>query len=215
MIIDNWLNLLQQQRVIAVIRASSKSLGEQMAKTVATGGIRLIEITWNSADAPELISQLHKELPNCIIGTGTILNQSQLHQAIDVGAQFIFSPHVDTAVIKAAVAANVPVVPGALSPTEIVTAWDAGASCVKVFPIQAVGGASYIKALLGPLGHIPLIPTGGVTIDNAQELINIGAIAVGLSGNLFPKSLIDGGNWNAIAKRAKQLKQRLTPDSLS
>lgn len=186
-----------------------------MAQAVATGGMRLIEITWNSDRAPELISQLRQELPHCTIGTGTLLNQEQLQQAIDVGAEFLFTPHADTALIKIAVAAGVPVVPGALSPTEIVTAWNAGASCVKVFPIEAVGGAHYIKSLQGPLGQIPLIPTGGVTLENAKEFIKAGAIAVGLSSELFPKSLIAAEDWEAIAQRAKTLNEQLATEPTS
>jgi 2-dehydro-3-deoxyphosphogluconate aldolase/(4S)-4-hydroxy-2-oxoglutarate aldolase len=205
----SWLMLVQQQRSIAVIRASQYSLGYQMAQAVAAGGMSLIEITWNSDRAPELISQLRKELPHCTIGAGTLLNREQLRQAIDAGAQFLFSPHTDTVLIAAARDAGVPIVPGALSPTEIVTAWNAGASCVKVFPIEAVGGANYIKSLQGPLGHIPLIPTGGVTLENAKEFIKAGAIAVGLSGSLFPKALMVAGDWEAIAQRAKTLRQQL------
>ncbi len=206
---ESWLTLLRQHRSIAVIRASQLSLGRQMAQAVAAGGMPLIEITWNTDRAPELISQLRLELPHCTIGTGTLLNLVQLQQAIDAGAQFLFTPHVDPALIAAAVDAAVPMVPGALSPTEIVTAWNAGASCVKVFPIEAVGGASYIKSLQGPLGQIPLIPTGGVTLENAKSFIAAGAIAVGLSGDLFPKALIAAGDWEAIAQRAKTLQQQL------
>ncbi|MBD0304496.1 MAG: bifunctional 4-hydroxy-2-oxoglutarate aldolase/2-dehydro-3-deoxy-phosphogluconate aldolase [Tolypothrix sp. T3-bin4] len=206
---QSWLTLLQQQRAIAVIRASRQSLGLQMAKAVVTGGMSLIEITWNSDRAAELISQLRLELPTCLIGTGTLLTQGQLQQAIEAGAQFLFSPHVDTALIAAAVEAGIPIIPGALSPTEIVTAWQAGASCVKVFPIEAVGGANYIKSLQGPLGQIPLIPTGGVTLETAKEFIASGAVAVGLSGELFPKSLVVAEDWEAIAQRAKTLRQHL------
>lgn len=205
----SWLRLLQQHRLIAVIRASEKSLGWQMAQAVAVGGLSLIEITWNSDRAPELISQLRSELPNCMIGTGTLLNVEQLQQAIEAGAQFLFTPHVNLTLIAAAVKAGVPIVPGALTPTEIVTAWEAGASGVKVFPIQAVGGASYLKALQGPLSHIPLIPTGGVTLENAQELIQAGAIAVGLAGDLFPKPFVATQDWKAITQRAKTLKRQL------
>lgn len=212
---SNWLKLLQQHRIIAVIRTSHFSLGQQMAQAMAVSGIPLIEITWNSADAPKLISQLRQELPQCTIGTGTILNQEQLEQAIDAGVQFIFTPHVEPALIASAVAVDIPIVPGALSPTEIVTAWQAGASAVKVFPIQAVGGANYIKALQGPLGQIPLIPTGGVTLENAQEFLTAGAIAVGLSGELFPKSLINTGDWKEIAIRAKNLREKLTTEPIS
>ena len=210
MVSSNWLTLLRQQRLIAVIRTSEFELGRKMAQVMAASGIPLIEITWNSADAPKLIRQLRQELPHCTIGTGTILNQEQLQEAIDAGVQFIFTPHVEPALIASAVAAQVPIVPGALTPTEIVTAWQAGASAVKVFPIQAVGGANYIKALQGPLGEIPLIPTGGVTLENAQEFLAAGAIAVGLSGELFPKSLINAEDWKAIAIRAKTLKEQLT-----
>lgn len=212
---SNWLKLLRQHRIIAVIRTSELSLGRQMAQAMAASGIPLIEITWNSADAPKLICQLRQELPHCTIGTGTILNQEQLRQAIDAGVQFIFTPHVEPALIASAVAADIPIVPGALSPTEIVTAWQAGASAVKVFPIQAVGGANYIKALQGPLGQIPLIPTGGVTLENAQEFLAAGAIAVGLSGELFPKSLINTGDWQEIANRAKTLKEQLTTEPIN
>ena len=214
---QSWLTILRQHRFIAVIRSPWLSLGHQMANVAAMGGLSLIEITWNSdsirdssaSRTPELISQLRTELPHCIIGTGTILNLEQLHQAIEAGAQFLFTPHVNPTLIAAAVKAGVPIVPGALTPTEIVTAWEAGASCVKVFPIQAVGGASYIKALQGPLGHIPLIPTGGVTVENAREFIIAGAIAVGLSGELFPKALIAAQDWKAIAQRARTLKEHL------
>jgi 2-dehydro-3-deoxyphosphogluconate aldolase / (4S)-4-hydroxy-2-oxoglutarate aldolase len=200
-----WLSQLQEHRAIAVIRASDMRLAQQMAMAVVTGGMRLIEITWNSDRPGELINQLRADLPECIIGTGTLFNVAQLQDAIAAGAQFLFSPHVDTAMIAAAVNQNIPIIPGAMTPTEIVTAWTHGASCVKVFPVQAVGGVNYIKSLQGPLGHIPLIPTGGVTVENAPDFIAAGAIAVGLSGELFPQTLVKSENWPAIASQAHTL----------
>ncbi len=200
-----WLTQVKKHRAIAVIRASKLELGRQMALAMAYGGIKLIEITWNSANACELISKLRSELTDCIIGTGTLLNLEQVYQAITAGAQFLFTPHVDPRMIQAAVAENIAIIPGALSPTEIVTAWNHGATCVKVFPVQAVGGASYIKSLQGPLGHIPLIPTGGVTLKNAEEFLQAGAIAVGLSSELFPKQFVETENWEAISQQAKTL----------
>lgn len=205
----SWLKLMQHNCAIAVIRASYIEQARKMALSVADGGMRLIEITWNSDKAAELISQLCSELPACRIGTGTLLTLEHLEQAVAAGAQFLFTPHVDKVMIQAAVSRGVPIIPGALSPTEIVSAWALGASCVKVFPVQAVGGVSYIKSLQGPLGHIPLIPTGGVTLENAQEFIAAGAIAVGLSSELFPQHLVASGNWDAIAGRAKNLMQQL------
>ncbi len=208
---QSWLTLLQRSGAIAVIRVTQMSQGRHMAKAVADGGMQLIEITWDSDNSAELIGQLRSELPTCIIGTGTLLNIEHLEQAIAAGAQFLFTPHVNLAMIQAAAQKSVPIVPGALSPTEIVTAWATGASCVKVFPVQALGGVSYIKSLQGPLGHIPLIPTGGVTLENAHEFLLSGAIAVGLSGQLFPQQLVADGNWEAIAQRAKNLMQRIKP----
>lgn len=207
---QSWLKLLVQTKAIAVIRAAEIEQGVRMAKAIAAGGMQLIEITWNSDRPAELIQQLRVELPNCTIGTGTLLTLADLEQAIAAGAQFLFTPHVDAAMIQAAVAQSVPIIPGALSPTEIVTAWMAGASCVKVFPIQAMGGVRYIKSLQGPLGQIPLIPTGGVTLDNAKEFIAAGAIAVGLSSELFPPQLVAAGEWGAIAQIAEDLIQQLT-----
>ncbi|ARV59852.1 keto-deoxy-phosphogluconate aldolase [Nostocales cyanobacterium HT-58-2] len=210
-----WLSQLKQHKAIAVVRACDVSLTRQMALAVASGGMQLIEITWNSAGATELIAQLRVELPDCTIGTGTLLNLQQMQEAIAAGAQFLFTPHVDPAMIQAAVNIGIPIIPGALSPTEIVTAWSAGASCVKVFPIEAVGGISYIKSLRGPLGHIPLIPTGGVTLENAKDFLQAGAAAVGLSSQLFPKEFVDTGNWQAIAQKAATLMQKINLDDFS
>ncbi|MCU0525582.1 MAG: bifunctional 4-hydroxy-2-oxoglutarate aldolase/2-dehydro-3-deoxy-phosphogluconate aldolase [Elainella sp. Prado103] len=206
----SWLTLLQQQKGIAVIRASQIEVGVKMAQAVAAGGMRLIEVTWNSPDPAKLIHHLHQALPHCSIGAGTLLTLPEFQAAIDAGAEFLFSPHLDRAMIEGAVRQRVPVIPGALSPTEIVTAWQAGATCVKVFPIDAVGGAAYIRHLQGPLGQIPLIPTGGVTLENASQFIQAGAVAVGLSGQLFPQQAIRSGDWQIIRDRAAQLMQQLT-----
>ncbi len=207
---QSWLKQLKKYRAIAVIRSSEKELAWQMASAVAAGGIQFIEITWNTHKAAELIAELRSEFPTFSIGTGTLLNLEELQQAIDCGAQFLFTPHTDLTMIKTAVDAGVPIVPGAFSPTEIVTAWQAGATCVKVFPISALGGAAYLKSLQGPLGHIPLIPTGGVTLENAKVFIEAGAIAVGLAGDLFPKHLVENRDWRAIVQIARTLSQNLT-----
>jgi 2-dehydro-3-deoxyphosphogluconate aldolase / (4S)-4-hydroxy-2-oxoglutarate aldolase len=208
-ICHSWLKLLQQYRAIAIIRSSQQELAYEMAKAVATGEMRLIEITWNSDRAAELIRQLRAELPDCTIGTGTILTVDQLKDAIACGVQFCFTPHVDPQLIQVASEFNLPLVAGALTPTEIVTAWQAGASSVKVFPVDALGGVSYLKSLQGPLSNIPLIPTGGITLENANQFIKAGAIAVGLSGQLFSKTLIETRDWNAIANRARLLQSSI------
>jgi 2-dehydro-3-deoxyphosphogluconate aldolase / (4S)-4-hydroxy-2-oxoglutarate aldolase len=204
-----WTSLLAQYRAIAVIRAPNFDLGLEMARSVSAGGIRLIEVTWDSAEPTRLIETLRTELPGCIIGTGTILTLDQLQDAIACGAQFAFSPYCNPAVIEAANLVGIPIIPGALTPTEILTAWQAGADSIKVFPISAMGNASYIKSLRDPLKGIPLIPTGGVTIENAPELIQAGAIGVGISTGLFPVDWVRDRAWDKIRDRAQQLQAAL------
>ncbi|MBF2051241.1 MAG: bifunctional 4-hydroxy-2-oxoglutarate aldolase/2-dehydro-3-deoxy-phosphogluconate aldolase [Leptolyngbya sp. IPPAS B-1204] len=204
-----WLPLVQSQKAIAVIRAADLAIGIAMAKAVAAGGMKLIEVTWNSAEPVKLLYALHAELPDCWIGAGTLLDLDQLQAAIAAGADFLFTPHTRLDLIQQAVQQQVPIIPGALTPTEILTAWQAGASCVKVFPIQAVGGADYIRHLQGPLGEIPLIPTGGVTLDNARSFIDAGAVAVGLAGQLFPQQALRNQDWDLIRERASRLMQSL------
>jgi 2-dehydro-3-deoxyphosphogluconate aldolase/(4S)-4-hydroxy-2-oxoglutarate aldolase len=205
-----WLSQVQSQRAIAVIRAPKLELGIQMAQAVAAGGMRLIEITWNSHQAAKLVHQLRMELPDCMIGAGTLLSPDQLWEAIAAGASFLFMPYSNPAMIQTAVSQQIPVIPGALSPTEIMTAWQLGASAIKVFPVQSVGGASYIRHLQAPLGQIPLIPTGGITLENARDFIDAGAIAVGISRQLFPQEAIEADRWTEITQRAEQCIQALT-----
>lgn len=212
---ETWLQLIQQHRAIAVIRSPEFELGWQMANAIAIGGIRFIEITWNSEQPTKLINQLRSHLPHCQIGAGTLLNSRQMQDAIAAGAQFLFTPHTDAKLIEQAVQQDLPIIPGALSPSEIVQAWQSGATCVKVFPIEVIGGATYIKSLQGPLGQIPLIPTGGVTIENAIDLLQAGAIAVGLSSSLFPKAALKTQDWQTITQHAQTLVTQLAKLNLN
>jgi 2-dehydro-3-deoxyphosphogluconate aldolase / (4S)-4-hydroxy-2-oxoglutarate aldolase len=206
---DDWLKLVEQERVIAVIRSTDLLVGRKMAQAVAAGGIKLIEITANSDRPWELIESLRAELPDCSIGTGTVLSLADVRNAIACGAEYIFTPHVDLNLIQAVITAEIPMIPGALTPTEIMTAWQAGATAVKVFPIQAVGGVSYLQVLQGPIAQIPLIPTGGITVTNAPDFLANGAIAVGLAGSLFPQAEIVREDWQSIRDRASNLVMRI------
>ncbi len=205
----SWLQLLRQHRAIAVIRTANPEIGFQMAKAVVAGRMHLVEITWNSERPAELVERIRTELPDCIVGAGTILNQAQVQEAIAAGAQYLFTPHSDANLIQTALDREVPIVPGGLTPTEIMHAWQMGASCVKVFPVKALGGSSYIHCLQGPLGHIPLIPTGGVTLANTKDFLTAGAIAVGLASDLFPRQALINGNWELIRDQARSLVQQL------
>ena len=208
--LEAWLQLLQEHKAIAIIRSSDLDLAYNMALAVAAGGVNLIEITWSSDRSGESIAKLRTELPHCTIGTGTILNLHQLQQAYLAGAQFAFAPHFEPALLEASLSCyKIPFIPGVFSPTELVNAWQHGAKVVKVFPIKSLGGAEYIRCLQGPLKQIPLIPTGGITIDNAREMIDAGAIAVGISSNLFPQSAILNRDWSSITTRTKILLHKL------
>lgn len=200
-----FLSLLHTHKAIAVLRVADLELALCLATAVAAGGIRLIEVTWNSQAPAEILPLLRQRLPDCQIGAGTLLSVADLEQAVTVGAQFGFSPHSDRTMIAWAQQQQWPFVPGALTPSEIVAAWQAGASAVKLFPITAVGGAEYLRSLQGPLGAIPLVPTGGVTLENAPGLLQAGALAVGLSTALFPRAAIAQADWAAITTRAQGL----------
>ena len=177
-----------------------------MAQAAAAGGFRILEITWtNNANPPEMVELVRHKLPHCTIGAGSVLTQKDLRSALHAGTQFVFTPHTDAALIHKAHASGTPMIAGAMTPTEVVNAWQIGAASVKVFPIAALGNSTYIRSLLDPLGSIPLVPTGGVTSESAPQMIEAGAIAVGLSTALFPKDEVARENWNAIEARSRYL----------
>lgn len=211
-----WISLLQQHRIFAVIRATNVNTAYKMAIAAADGGMRLLEITWNTGltnsdngAVESLILKLQAELPLCQIGTGTILNLEMANRAIACGCKFIFTPHVNQSLIEFANHAQVPIIAGAMTPTEILQAWQWGSNAVKIFPIKTLGGQEYIKCLKPVLADIPLIPTGGVTMDNAIEFMRAGAIAVGISTDLFLPEAIISQDWQTITNRAKAIAQQV------
>lgn len=207
---SEWLRLLEKNRVIAVIRSAELNLARNMAYAAARGGVNLIEITWNSEHPGSLIQELRQDFPQCQIGAGTILNISQLKNAAAAGAQFAFSPHYDQDLLKVALDDyEIPYIPGTFSPSETLRAWQQGAVAVKVFPIKSLGGSEYIRCLQGPLNQIPLIPSGGITLENAPLMIKAGAIAVGISSNLFPHQTIINQDWESITIKTKKLLNKI------
>lgn len=193
-----WLDRLTTQRVVAVLRSPSVELGWAMAEAALAGGITCLEVAWTSDRPADLLARLRSAYPDRCLGAGTILSMAHLQEAIAAGAQFCFSPVTDPALIQRSSHQGIPFIPGALTPTEIVHGWSAGAPCIKVFPINTLGGATYLRSLSGPLGQIPLIPTGGVTRENMAELLTAGAIAVGLASSLFADPWVRDRNWPAI-----------------
>ena len=187
-----------------------------MAQAAAAGGFRLIEITWTNNAAPaEMTRLVQRALPHCVIGAGSVLTLDDLNNALKAGARFCFTPHTDCLLIRSAQAQGIPLIAGAMTPTEVFTAWRAGAASVKVFPIAALGNDTYVRSLLGPLGAIPLVPTGGVTSESAPALLEAGAIAVGLSTALFPKDEVERQEWGAIEARSRYLLALLSKASAS
>jgi 2-dehydro-3-deoxyphosphogluconate aldolase / (4S)-4-hydroxy-2-oxoglutarate aldolase len=177
------LRQISESRILPVVRASSSAEARSLISAIAAGGIRTIEVTMTVPGAVDLIAELSVDT-DLLVGAGTVLDAQTAEECIVAGARFVISPATDLDTIRYCNEADVAVMPGALTPTEIVTAWNAGADIVKVFPASSMGGPSYLRALKAPLPHIKMIPTGGVGIDNAAEYIRAGAEAVGVGGEL-------------------------------
>ena len=172
--------------IVPVIRASSSREALMAAEAVAEGGIPIVEITMTVPGAVEVIRELAKSSGSKIlIGAGTVLDAEAARRCRDAGAQFLVSPALNVETIEFATKEDLLIMAGALTPTEIVKAWKAGADFVKVFPCGQVGGAKYIKAIKGPLPQIPLVPTGGVNLNTAAEFLEAGAEALGVGSELF------------------------------
>ncbi|HYB60823.1 MAG TPA: bifunctional 4-hydroxy-2-oxoglutarate aldolase/2-dehydro-3-deoxy-phosphogluconate aldolase [Methylomirabilota bacterium] len=191
--------------IVPVVRASSPREALDAVEAVCKGGIRIVEITMTVPGAMEIIRELIKSgEPDVLVGAGTVLNPESARRCLDAGAQFIVSPGLNLNTIELAQKEGVLVMPGAFSPTEIIAAWDAGADLVKVFPCGNVGGPKYIKALKGPLPQIPLIPTGGVTLENAAEFILAGSEALGIGGELVQNAALRAGKPEIITEAARK-----------
>jgi 2-dehydro-3-deoxyphosphogluconate aldolase / (4S)-4-hydroxy-2-oxoglutarate aldolase len=194
---------VQQTGVVAIMRHTEAALAVEAAEALLRGGVDIVEVTLNTAGATAMIAQLRKHFGDrMLVGAGTVLSPSAVDQAVGAGAQFIVAPNTDVKVIALSNRHEVPVFPGAFSPTEVVTAWEAGADAVKVFPVSSVG-PRYIKDLRGPLPDIPLVPTGGVTVDNAGAYILAGAMAVGAGSDLVDKGIVDRREFNELERRAR------------
>jgi 2-dehydro-3-deoxyphosphogluconate aldolase / (4S)-4-hydroxy-2-oxoglutarate aldolase len=198
-----FLTTLSRIKVVAVIRGSSADQAVAMAQALIRGGVLGIEITYSTPDCCSAIRRVVAEAPaEACVGVGTVLSPAQLAEARDAGARYAVSPHFDPAIVTEARRLDLPMLPGAITPSEIVTAWNAGATCIKLFPGSLVG-VDYVKALKGPLPHIPLMPTGGVSLDNLHEWFAAGVVAVGMGGNLAK------GSPSEIEAAARAVRARL------
>jgi len=195
--------------VVAVIRLQDGSRLRAVVDALAGGGITALEVTMTVPRAIELIGEIAPTLPaGFVIGAGTVVDPETARAAVQAGARFIVGPVFRPAVIEASHAAGAAAMPGCFSPTEILAAWDAGADVVKVFPATALGPA-YFKDLRGPLPHVKLLPTGGVSLENAGDWIRAGAVAIGVGGALIDPKLVAAGNYAAITERARRFVERV------
>ena len=191
--------------VVPVVRASSSREAFVAAEAVCKGGIPIVEITMTVPGAVEVIRELSKSSGSeILIGAGTVLDADTARRCLDAGAQFLVSPGLNLPTVEFAVREKVLIMAGALTPTEVITAWNAGSDFVKIFPCGQVGGAKYIKALKGPLPQIPLVPTGGVNLNTAAEFIEAGAAALGVGGELVQAEALKSGKSEVIVENARK-----------
>lgn len=201
----NVMERIREVGLVPVVRASSADEAFAAVEAIRAGGIPILEITLTVPGAVGIIRELTKRIGDqALIGAGTVLDADTAEECINAGARFIVSPALDVPTIERCRRLVVPVMAGALTPTEILTAWKAGANAVKVFPANSVGGAAYLKSVKAPLPQIELLPTGGVNLNNAADFIKAGAFALGIGADLVDLAAIRRGDSAAITEKAKQ-----------
>jgi 2-dehydro-3-deoxyphosphogluconate aldolase / (4S)-4-hydroxy-2-oxoglutarate aldolase len=188
---------IREGRIVAIGRRLQPTSILSVAEALFEGGVRAFEVTMDSLDAVAAVTSLAREFSNgtLALGAGTVLNIESAAAAVDAGAQFLVTPHIDLKLIDWAVGKRIPIFPGAFTPTEILAAWRVGASAVKLFPASAVG-PKFVREMRGPFSEVPLIPTGGVSRDNAGSFIAAGAVAIGV------------GSWLTAGKTPARVKVR-------
>jgi len=200
----NVLERIHSVGVIPVVRAASADEAIAVAEVIGEGGIPILEITMTVPGAVDVIDELSKRYgDDVLVGAGTVLDQEAAHACIEAGAQFMVSPALNLQTIEMCKEHSIAVFPGTLTPTEVVTAWQAGADAVKVFPCSAVGGPKYLRALKAPLPQIKLIPTGGVSLSTAKDFIAAGAWALGVGADLVNTEAIRSGERESVIAVAR------------
>lgn len=201
----SMLERIERSGVVAIVRLDDYTHAPEMARALADGGVEAVEFTYTNPAAGEAVRATKAVLgDDMLIGAGTVLDPETARAAILLGADFIVTPTVQVDTIRLCQRYSVPTVIGAFTPTEILTAWEAGASIVKVFP-ASVGGPRYLKDVRGPLPQVRLMPTGGVSFENAAEFIKAGAVGVAAGSNLVDAETVGNQDWATLTARARQL----------
>jgi 2-dehydro-3-deoxyphosphogluconate aldolase/(4S)-4-hydroxy-2-oxoglutarate aldolase len=201
---ESTAQTIERVGLIPVLRAKSVAQGRAVVDAMIAGGITIVEVTMTVPGAIDLLKELQKAYGSeLLLGSGTVTTADQAQATIDAGAEFVVSPSLHPDVIRVTKTNKKISCPGALTPTEVITAWNAGADYVKIFPCSAVGGASYLKSLLAPFPHLKLIPTGGVALQTAESFIKAGARALGVGSDLVNLAAIDAGHAENITETAR------------
>jgi len=198
------LETLASEKIIPIIRTDSAETAILSANAAFKGGLNAVELTMTIPGALSCIAEIKKSGAH-IVGLGTITDEKSAEAAINAGADFVVSPHLDKSVIKTCLAAGVLVIPGVATPTEIIIALRLGASIVKVFPVNCLGGAEYVKALLGPYPDLKIFATGGITDENIAGYLKAGAVCAGIGGALFNNTWIKNEDFQKITEKAEFL----------
>lgn len=207
----SW-ELFSKAPIVGIIRGLSADVVSQILPIYREAGLTTIEITMNTPGAEAMIQQaLEMNSEGLNIGAGTVCTKEDLDRALDAGAQFIVTPIINKKVIKACVKRNVPIFPGAFTPTEIYNAWSLGASMVKVYPATSLG-PDYIKDLKAPMNQLKVIPTGGISLDNMAAYFKAGANGVGIGSHLFDKTFIQQKNWSGLKSHFQEYVHRMMND---
>jgi 2-dehydro-3-deoxyphosphogluconate aldolase/(4S)-4-hydroxy-2-oxoglutarate aldolase len=200
----NTLEAVIQRRIVAIIRLEQYDRAVDIARALLAGGISVLEFTLTGAGAHQAISATRAALGDAIhVGVGSVTEPAAAREAISAGAQFVVTPVLRPLVIKACQKLSTPILCGALTPTELLTAYEAGADMVKLFPAR-LGGPAYLRDVLAPLPQLRLVPTGGISAENARAYLDAGAIAVGMGGNLVPSQAVAQGDWPRITNAARE-----------
>ena len=203
---DELVKRIERGTLVPVVRAPTADMAVKAVEAILEGGISTFEITLTVPGAVQVIESLVKRFGSrALIGAGTVLSADQAAACIDAGAQFVVSPGFDAATVELVLKRGLPCMPGALTPTEVITAWKAGVDMVKIFPCSAMGGAKYLKALKGPLPQVKMLPTGGVNAIEAHEYLASGAAALGIGSELVDATALAAGKLDVITARAKEL----------
>lgn len=209
------LSRLLDTRLVAVLRADNGEVLGEVAEALLAGGVDALEVTFTVPKAARVIEYLADRMGDRILlGAGTVLDSETARAAILAGASFVVSPHTDERIVEHCRRYSVPVMSGAMTPTEVIRAWQAGADVVKIFPADSLG-PGYLKALKGPLPHVRLMPTGGVSLKTAQAFLDAGAELLGAGSTLVEKAWMTARDWTAVENRAREFRQlvpRLSAD---